>query len=85
MCPAGFVLALASALLSAPAAHAASAQACDGYATAAIAQYRTATGLGLPTPFPIGSDDYQHHYVRLRFRMRSGLPTTSSITCRSWV
>jgi len=46
MRPSGFAFALMSALLSAPAAHAASAQACDGYANAAVAQQRTATGLG---------------------------------------
>ena len=41
---------------------AASPEACDRYAKEALAQLQQAQSHGIPTPFPVWSDNYQHHY-----------------------
>ncbi|MCF6248522.1 MAG: hypothetical protein L3J69_14345, partial [Desulfobacula sp.] len=35
---------------------------CDEFAKAAILQYKEAKALGMNTPFPVWSDNYNHHY-----------------------
>ena len=35
---------------------------CNRYTTAAIGQYQQAKNLGMPAPFPVWSDEYNHHY-----------------------
>ncbi len=42
--------------------NAASPEACDRYAKEALAQLQQAQSRGIPTPFPVWSDSYQHHY-----------------------
>jgi hypothetical protein len=49
-------------LLTASSADAASPEACDRYAKEALAQLQQAQSRGIPTPFPVWSDNYQHHY-----------------------
>jgi len=58
-----FIVAVAVSSAHVNSALAASPEVCDGYAKEAIAQLHEARSLGIPTPFPVWSDDYQHHYT----------------------
>lgn len=62
MRPATLVLVFLSILSYSAPAHGATPAACDQYAKDAITQLKQAQSLGLPTPFPVWSDNYQHHY-----------------------
>lgn len=62
MRPATFVMSVLLSFAHLTSASAASPEVCDQYAKDAIAQLQEARSLGLPTPFPVWSDDYQHHY-----------------------
>lgn len=57
-----FFFVFVSFLFTSVPAMSASPSVCDQYAKEAITQLQQALSLGLPTPFPVWSDNYQHHY-----------------------